>query len=323
MRVVVALLSLVAASSLGYTYKNDPSWLTFKTHFFKRYDTIDEEIYRYKIFTENMRLASHYNDNEREANYGMTQFSDKLSTELFTEITTPPNLAGTEDAPALPPPLRGEIPTEFDWRAKGAVTDVKNQGSCGSCWAFSAVGCAEGAHFVNTSKLVSLSEQELVDCDGTCMGCNGGWVQMALSWAKSKGGFMTEAAYPYTAVKGTCMFNASQSVVRVTNIYNLLPNRPSKMQEYMMTYGPISVSLDASKFNSYLSGIMNGTDCSVITSNHAVLIVGWGVDSETGTEYWIIKNSWGPLWGENGYIRIVRGTNACNVERAPTAAATD
>lgn len=83
MRVTIALLSLVAASSLGYTYKNDPSWLTFKTHFFKRYDTIDEEIYRYKIFTENMRLASHYNDNEREANYGMTQFSDKLSTELF------------------------------------------------------------------------------------------------------------------------------------------------------------------------------------------------------------------------------------------------
>ena len=319
-----ALLALIAATTtttttvLGFTYKNDPTWATFKNKFLKRYDTIDEEIHRYKIFLENMRLAAHYNEAEQEASYGMTRYSDKLATELFTEITTPPFVPGSiEPAPEIKG--LGEIPDNFDWRLKGAVTHVKDQGSCGSCWAFSAVGCVEGAHFVNTSKLAALSEQELLDCEVTSMGCNGGWAQVALEWAKK--GVMNETDYPYKAVKGTCAFDASKVVAKVTSIYGILPNMPTKMQENMLAHGPISISLDASKFHSYLGGIMNGTDCSKITANHAVLLVGWGVEPTTGTKYWIIKNSWGPSWGENGYIRIVRGSNACNVERLAIAAA--
>ena len=316
-RTLLALIAAASTTAFGFTYKNDPTWATFKNKYLKRYDTIDEEIYRYKIFLENMELASHYNDAEDEASYGMTQFSDKLSSELYTEITAPPFAARIEPAPEVLG--LGELPDNFDWRLKGAVTHVKNQGSCGSCWAFSAVGCVEGAHFVNTSKLVALSEQELLDCELTSMGCNGGWAQVALEWAKK--GVMNETAYPYKAVKGTCAFDESKVVAKVTNIYGIMPNMPSKMQENIVAHGPISISLDATKFHAYLGGIMNGTDCSKITANHAVLLVGWGVEASTGTKYWIIKNSWGPTWGENGYIRIVRGSNACNVERLAIAAA--
>lgn len=332
MKAIVAILTLVASTAFGFTYKNDPTWATFKNKFLKRYDTLEEEIYRYKIFLQNMQLASHYNEREPEASYGMTRFSDKLASELFSfDMSNPPTIEGITTSLNDRITLSNnninndddDLPESFDWRIKGAVTNVKDQGSCGSCWAFSTVGCTEGAHYVASNKLIALSEQELVDCDNTCLACNGGWVQMAFAWAKSKGGFMNETAYPYTAVKGTCLFDASQAVVRVNDVHIIVPNKPEKMQEYLMTYGPLSVALDASKFHSYLSGIMNGTDCSTLTTNHAVLAVGWGVDSVTGTKYWIIKNSWGPLWGENGYIRIVRGSNACNVERTPVAVTTD
>ena len=324
MKAIVALLTLVSATTtvLGFTYKNDPTWSTFKTRFLKRYETVDEEIRRYKIFLENMQLASHYNDIDKEAVYGMTQFSDKLPSELFFETSDfGDDNSGSEIEPAPEVEgLGGNVPESYDWRTRGGVTGIKNQRQCGSCWAFAAVGCAEGAYFVKTKNLISLSEQELVDCDSTNKGCNGGQAKKALEWAKKKGGFMNETSYPYTAVKGTCVFDSSKALVKIKNVYSVSSKKPAKMQDAIVMYGPLAVSLDAAKFNSYISGIMDGSGCSSSSHNHAVLVVGWGVDATTSTKYWIIKNSWGSYWGESGYVRLVRGSNACAVEKNPFAA---
>ena len=316
MKAIVAILTLVAATTFGFTYKNDPTWAFFKKQFLKRYDSVEEEIRRYKIFQDNMQIAAYYNDVDKEASYGMTKFSDKLPGELFTTLTVPANRK--IDTPAT---NVANVPDEFDWRGS-AVVGVKDQAQCGSCWAFSAVACAEGAHYVKSKSLVSLSEQELVDCDTTNSGCNGGWPDRALNWAKRNGGFMTEADYPYKGYRTTCAFDASKAVVQIASVYDFPAGNPTKMQEYLMTYGPLAIALDASKFNSYLGGIMTATGCSVYTVNHAVLLTGWGVDATTSTKYWIIKNSWGTSWGESGYVRLVRGVNACNVEKYPQGTVT-
>ena len=318
MKAIVAILTLVASTTLGFTYKNDPTWSYFKKQFLKSYETVEEEIRRYKIFQENMQVAAYYNDVDSEASYGITKFSDRYPHELLTTLDIPVN----RETVSFDTVNVGAVPTSYDWRSKGAVVSVKNQGSCGSCWAFSAVGAAEGAHYIKSGKLVSLSEQELVDCDTTNSGCNGGWPDRALSWAKSNGGFMTETAYPYVGTRSTCKFSSSKAVVKIANVYDFAANNPTKMQEYLMTYGPLAVCVDATKFNSYLSGIMTATGCSSTTVNHAVLLVGWGVDSTTSTKYWIIKNSWGTSWGESGYVRLVRGVNACGVEKYPQGTTT-
>lgn len=325
MKAIFAILTLVAATTLGFTYKNDPAWTTFKSKFLKRYDSLEEEVLRYKVFLENMDLAAQYNDADKGARYGMTQFSDMRASELFPAVPERDDGSSSDgadpDVEAAPETEGvGAVPTAYDWRSKGAVTEVKNQGSCGSCWAFAAAGCAEGAHYVKNAKLVSLSEQEFVDCVTTCYGCSGGWSDKALAWAKKNGGVMTEAAYPYTMGKGTCAFAKAKAAVAIKRVYSLSSKKPVKMQESLILYGPLAVSLDAAKFNAYLSGVMDGTGCSSSSTNHAVLLVGWGVDAATQMDYWIIKNSWGPSWGESGYVRVLRGSNACAVEKSPVAA---
>ena len=324
MKAIVAILTLVATitTTFGFTYKNDPTWASFKTQFLKRYDSVEEEIRRYKIFQENMQLAAYYNDIDKEASYGITPYSDKLPSELFSE--TADNDDDDDDSSLkfdpLPSTLNAvggiSIPDEFDWRNL-AVVEVKNQGQCGSCWAFATVGCVEGSRFVQTRKLTSLSEQELVDCDSTNNGCNGGQAKKALAWIKKNGGLMSEDNYTYIGRKQTCMFDKSKVVAKVISVFDLGANKPTNMQNFIMIYGPIAVSLDAAKFSAYLGGIMNGSGCSSKSTNHAVLIVGWGVDATSGTNYWIIKNSWGSWWGESGYVRLVRGSNACAVETKP------
>lgn len=325
MKIPFVLLSILVATALTFTHKNDPTWATFKNRFLKHYNTPEDELYRYKIFTENMQLASFYNDIDNEASYGITEFSDRLPSELFIDVTEFGNdndIEGIDEVPEVDL-SDNDIPDWFDWRIRGGVTHVKNQGQCGSCWAFAAVGCAEGAHYVKSKVLVALSEQELVDCDSSNKGCNGGKSGKALNWAKKHGGFMNETDYPYKASRGTCLFDPSKAIVKVSATYPLKKKKPENMQNAIISFGPIAVSLDAGKFQFYHNGIMNGTGCSSSKHNHAVLVVGWGVDPNTKTKYWIIKNSWGPYWGENGYVRLVRNINACGVENDPTFAITN
>jgi cathepsin L len=199
-----------------------------------------------------------------------------------------------------------------DWRQKGYVTPVKNQGQCGSCWAFSATGSLEGQTFKKTGKLVSLSEQQLVDCSGKFGndGCNGGMVDSAFAYIKANGGLDTEESYPYLAKDDQCHFNPQAVGAKDTGFTDIEQGSESQLQEAVASNGPVSVAIDASHetFQFYKSGVYNEPECSSSQLDHGVLVVGYG-QSDAGEAFWIVKNSWGPTWGDSGYIMMSRNKN--------------
>jgi len=197
------------------------------------------------------------------------------------------------------------LPSSVDWSAKGAVTPIKNQGQCGSCWAFSTTGSLEGAAFVSTGTLPSLSEQQLVDCAQSTgnQGCNGGLMDDAFQWIKQHGGIASEAAYPYTATDGTCKTNAV-SVANVASYTDVTPNSDNDLMTAIVQQ-PVSVAVEADQnsFQFYTSGVMTAA-CGT-NLDHGVLAVGYGTTS--GQDYYKVKNSWGADWGMQGYILLGRG----------------
>ncbi|KAF3319721.1 low-temperature-induced cysteine proteinase-like protein [Carex littledalei] len=199
-----------------------------------------------------------------------------------------------------------DAPPSLNWEEKGVVTAVKNQGQCGSCWSFSTTGAIEGINAITTGELISLSEQELVECVTTNWGCNGGYMDYAFEWIIQNGGISTESSYPYTAKDGICnITQANNKVVTIDGYQDVPPNDEALLCAVLKQ--PISVGIDAGArdFQLYKEGIYNG-NCSSDPEeiNHAVLLVGYG--SENGTDYWIVKNSWGARWGNQGYIYIKR-----------------
>ncbi|KAL2593143.1 hypothetical protein AAZX31_12G122900 [Glycine max] len=199
------------------------------------------------------------------------------------------------------------IPAAIDWRTKGAVTSIKDQGQW-SCWAFSTVAATEGIHQITTGKLVSLSEQELVDCDtkGVDQGCEGGYMEDGFEFIIKNGGITSEANYPYKAVDGKC--NKATSPVAQIKGYEKVPPNSEKTLQKAVANQPVSVSIDANGegFMFYSSGIYNG-ECGT-ELDHGVTAVGYGIAN--GTDYWLVKNSWGTQWGEKGYVRMQRGVAA-------------
>jgi len=196
----------------------------------------------------------------------------------------------------------GSYPSSIDWRTRGAVTRVKNQGRCGSCWSFSATGALEGALFILNGRLVSLSEQNLIDCDYTSSGCNGGRPVRAFKWIKKNGGLCTEADYPYTSRAGTC--SKCQKIAALVQ-YRAVERKSDPAMQTALAKQPVSISIQADQyvFQLYSSGVF--TDQCGTLVDHAMLAVGYG--TEGGEDYYIIKNSWGVSWGERGYIRLGRG----------------
>ncbi|XP_028092071.1 senescence-specific cysteine protease SAG39-like [Camellia sinensis] len=276
-------------------------------------DDVEKEM-RFKIFKDNMEFIESFNNvaGARPYKLGVNQIADLTNEEFQAsrngyKRSSPPKASKTgsfryENVTA--------VPASMDWRKNGAVTAIKDQGQCGCCWAFSAVAATEGIHQLKTGKLISLSEQELVDCDTSQdQGCGGGEMDNAFKFIINNNGLTTEANYPYEGTDGTCNTNKEASHAATITGYEDVPSNSESALLKAVAIQPVSVAIDASgsAFQHYSSGVFTG-DCGT-QLDHGVTAVGYGT-SDDGTKYWLVKNSWGMSWGEGGYIRMQRDIDA-------------
>lgn len=303
----VYALSLLAAAASALSFKTDSFWQSYKTTFNRKYSNEAEEARRYQVFTENMARAAEYNKMDSGAVYGMTSVSDRFPEEIRMAPVIPSRVERTH-MPSV------SLPDSYDARQDNIVPPIRNQGQCGSCWAFSGVATISTNYAKkHGGQPPILSEQQVVDCSTNDHGCSGGWPLNVFEYAKDKG-LMLASDYPYSATTGTCKYDASKVYARASS-YGYTDTTVDAMKTAIYNYGMISVALNADKMQTYVSGIISADGCSPSLIDHAVNAVGWG--KQNGSEYWIIRNSWGTMWGESGYCRMVAGQNACGVESYP------
>jgi len=306
-----------AVAALAAEDATQQAFFQFVKDYNKQYPT--EEVFdRFNIFKANLDLITAHNNGSTGWKMGINQFADLTAAEFKAYLGLKPrdnsyirsvNVEVLADSPV----------NDIDWVSKGAVTPVKDQAQCGSCWAFSTTGSVEGAVQVKTGRLTSLSEQQLVDCAGSSgnQGCNGGLMDDAFNWIVSHRGIGSEASYPYTARDGTCKDVPSVSTI---SGYKDVQQGSEDALMNALTMQPVSIAIEAdqSSFQFYKSGVFTGPCGQQL--DHGVLLVGSGSDG--GQDYWRVKNSWGASWGDNGFIRMIRGRNMCglsNMASYPTA----
>jgi C1A family cysteine protease len=290
-------------------------FLNFQDRFHRKYESLEELGHRFEVFRDNFRniIAHNQGASEYGQNFTMAvnQFTDLTHEEFKAQYISglaakPLGSYGcktfTSDA--------SSAPSEWDWRSKDAVTPVKDQGQCGSCWTFSSSGAMEGAWAIAKGDLVSLSEEQLVECATGISygshGCNGGQMEGAFKYAISNG-MCTEANYPYTSgtgKSGSCQSSSCSPVAEFSSCSDVKPNDQISLKG-AVAQQPVSIAIEADTraFQSYSSGVITGSACGT-KLDHGVLIVGYG--EENGIKYWLVKNSWSASWGDNGYVKIER-----------------
>lgn len=342
MKFTAALLAITGASAASMSEQFE----AFKAEHGKTYATEEEHALRAAIFEQNMELAARLTAEDRgTAVYGSTPFADLTAKEFLSQRA---NLMPRTEAakanmtqierrcPACDkfPELQehfeaGTHPSSWDWTSQGAVTAVKDQGYCGSCWSFGTTGDVEGTWYLAGNSLTSLSEEQLVQCDylqfstGANLGCNGGLQEYAFEYLINTApyGLVAESTYPYSAATyngntGSCTSSlavASNVVARISSWEQVSSSavQESNIYDTLYSQGPVTIGINAANMQLYRSGIADPSTCPASGVDHAVLIVGYGTESRT--DYWKIKNSWATSWGEDGYYRIVAGSNACGL----------
>ncbi|KAM6910416.1 uncharacterized protein FYW49_012343 [Xenentodon cancila] len=313
---------LLAASALGHLDEAflDQQWEQWKTTHRREYNGLDEEGIRRAIWEKNMLMIEAHNQEAalgiHSYELGMNHLGDMTSEEVVEKMTGLQIPMNHERSFTMS--LNDEvqkIPKSVDYRKKGMVTSVKNQGACGSCWAFSSAGALEGQLAKKTGQLIDLSPQNLVDCVTENDGCGGGYMTNAFNYVKENGGIDSEEAYPYIGEDEPCRYNSSGMAAQCKGYKEVPEGDEHALAVALFKVGPVSVGIDAtlSTFQFYQKGIYFDRNCNKEDINHAVLAVGYGVNTK-GKKYWIVKNSWGEGWGNKGFILMARNRgNLCGI----------
>jgi len=320
---VIALLAAIVGAQLT---EEQSQWLFSRwvAQYNKAYASAADLKYRYNIWQENMETIRVHNELADAGKYSytlaMNEFGDLSHAEFLAGRVGKVPQRNDEPKRVRLPPVAAD--KDVDWRTDGAVTPVKNQQQCGSCWSFSTTGSTEGCHALKAaaSNPTGLSEQNLVDCSDAQgnQGCDGGLMTQAMDYIIQNKGIDTEASYPYTAEDGTCSYNAANSGGTLSSYTNVQSGDEGDLQAKVVT-APVSIAIDAShsSFQFYSSGVYIEPDCSSSQLDHGVLAAGYG--TLNGKAYWRVKNSWGTDWGLQGFILMAKDhDNQCGVATMAT-----
>lgn len=308
---MISLLTTLASCAyyLQHEEKSFVSWMRSTNQYY----TGDEYKLRLGIFITNSRLVKEHNSANKKFKVSLNKFAAYTPEEYKSILGFRMNIRKQSNTR----PSRKVNIDKFDWRDKGVVNSIKDQGQCGSCWAFSVIQAAESAYALSTGKLYSFSEQNLVDCATIvdfCYGCDGGFMTGAFDHVikRQNHSLVLESDYPYTGVDGDCQFDDVTHTGTISSYVNIQEGSEDDL-EAKVQIGPVAVAIDASNwsFQLYSSGIYDEPNCISSKIDHGVGCIGYG--SEDGTKYWIVRNSWGTSWGENGYIRMLWKDNQCGI----------
>ena len=312
---MIALVVLFALAACRY----EKEWREFKAKFGKEYADPETEKARFKIFKDNMAMVKLYQKTDAHAVYShLTPFMDLTTEEFATRFTTyEPIQHNNSNVDVHGDYVVGaDVPNKYDWTDYGVVNAVKDQGSCGSCWAHATTEALASSYAIKHGVLYDLSVQQLVDCDSANSGCNGGNTALAARYTEKNSVEQTKD-YPYAGVDQTCKYDKSKGVVQAAD-YGIVYGGEDAMRAALIEHGPLSIAINANPVQFYTAGVLDPSTCNPNGLNHAVLLVGY--DISVNPPYWKIMNSWGN-WGEScgtgstGCFRLVYGKDACGVSR--------
>jgi len=307
--------------TLVFAFDDSTLFTAWKAQYNKQYSTAEEESLRFETFKLSIDRVLARNTKSESATFGLTKYADMTPEEFKSTLLGYVRPAERSDVGVLPT-TDIDVPQTLDWRNQNMVTPVKNQEQCGSCWAFSVTENIESMYCmknqIDCTTFAPLSPQEIVDCDTTDAGCDGGDPPTAYQFVMSEGGLEDDSDYPYTGQDGTCNFQANLVKVTISNWQYATTNSDEQtMQNNLVSWGPLSICVDAEPWQDYTGGVLMASDCSN-QLDHCVQLVGY--DMTQSTPFWIVRNSWGTDWGENGYIRLQYGQDTCGCADEATSA---